>query len=95
MLKTERAFFDTLPDLQEAVVYGSALMETELKRDIDLLLIPAGDLSEGEKVDLRQAVWERFKDRLPVMFEVVTPSAELSKETLAAKGLPMETVYAK
>lgn len=95
MLKTERAFFDTLPDLQEALVYGSALMETELKDDIDLLLIPAGDLSEGEKVDLRQAVWEHFKDRLPVMFDVVTPTAERSKETLSAKGAATVVVYAK
>lgn len=93
--KTERPFFDTLHDLQEALLFGSALQEKELSADVDLLLVPARELSEGEKIDMRQAVWTHFKDRLPVMLEVVTPTEEVSKEALASKGVPTESVYVK
>ena len=95
LLKAESAFFASLPSVKEAVLYGSALQEPELKDDADLLVIPARELSEGEKVDLRQAVWTHFKDRLPVMLEVVTPTPELDKGTLAAGKVPTETVYSR
>lgn len=91
----DRAFFVGLADVQEAILYGSALTEGELTEDADLLIVPAREMTEGEKVDLRQVVWERFKGKLPVMLEVVTPSDELSKASLAAKGVPMEAVFSR
>lgn len=93
ILKSDADFFASLPEVQEAVLYGSALMQLDLTDDADLLVIPSRDLSEGEKIDLRQAVWEHFKDKLPVMLEVVTPSEEVSKEKLAAAGVPMEIIF--
>lgn len=95
LLVGERAFFQGLADLKSAVLYGSALVEGELKEDVDLLLVPGRELSGGEKIDLRQAVWERFKGKLPVMLEVVTPTAELSPETLAASGVPTEEIFSR
>ncbi len=93
MLKSESAFFASLPDVLEAVLYGSALQEQELNDDVDLMIVPSREMPEGEKIDLRQAVWAHFKDRLPVMLEVVTPTAELNPEALVAAGVPRESVY--
>lgn len=93
LLKTDASFFASMPDVQEAVLYGSALKEIDLKDDVDLLIVPSRELSEGEKIDLRQRVWERYKGKLPVMLEVRAPDAGLSKAALEAAGVPMETVY--
>lgn len=93
LLKGENAFFASLPDIREAFLYGSALQEKEIHDDVDLMIVPAREMPEGEKIDLRQVVWAHFKDRLPVMLEVVTPTAELNLETLAAAGVLRETVY--
>lgn len=93
IFKSETGFFASLSDVQEAILYGSALKEIELTGDVDLLLVPSREMSEGEKIDLRQQVWDRFKGKLPVMLEVRTPDVGLSKETFEAKGVAMETVY--
>lgn len=93
ILKADAAFFASLPDLQEVVLYGSALLEKEIQDDIDLLLVPVREMPEGEKVELRMAVWERLKVKMPVMLEVVTPTADVSKEAFAARSIPSETIY--
>jgi predicted nucleotidyltransferase len=95
LLKSEAGFFASLPDLKEAILYGSALKEKELTADADLLLVPSRDLSEGEKIDLRQSVWSHFKEQIPVMLEVVTPTAELDEAALVANGVPTETVFSR
>ena len=93
IVTAENAFFASLASLQEAILYGSALEEEELTGDVDIMLIPSGEMPEGEKVDLRQAVWERFKGKLPVMLEVVTPTADFSRESIDAGKIPYMTVY--
>jgi hypothetical protein len=93
ILTSEAAFFASLPDVQEVLLYGSALLEKEIAGDIDLLVIPAREMSEGGKVELRQAIWERLKIKMPVMLEVVTPTADLSKDAFAARKIPSESIY--
>lgn len=93
LVTAEHAFFASLPDLKEALLYGSALAEKELSDDVDIMLIPTRELSEGEKVDMRQTVWEHLKDKLPVMLEVVTPSTDFSEERIVADKIPYMSVY--
>lgn len=93
LLKTDASFFASMSDVQEAILYGSALKEIDLNDDVDLLLVPSRELSEGEKIDLRQQVWGRYKDQLPVMLEVRMPDSGLSKASLEAAGVPMEIIY--
>jgi hypothetical protein len=93
LVTAEHAFFASLTDLREALLYGSALAEKELSDDVDIMLIPARELSEGEKVDLRQAVWEHLKGKLPVMLEVVTPTADFPQEKIVTDKIPYMSVY--
>lgn len=94
-LKGEKAFFEGMPDIKEVILYGSAHAEKEIASDIDLLIIPDREMSEAERVDVRQQVWEKLKDEMPVMLEVRTPKDDLTKEALTEKGVPMTSVYAK
>lgn len=93
IFKADAVFFATLPDVQEVLLYGSALLEKEITDDIDLLIIPSREMPEGEKVELRMAVWEHLKGKMPVMLEVVTPTADISKEAFAVRSIPSETIY--
>lgn len=95
LFRSDAAFFEALPDLREAVLYGSALQEAEITSDADLLIVPSRELSGMEKVELRQQIWTRFKDRIPVMFEVACEEPGRSKADLAASGVPLETVYVR
>jgi predicted nucleotidyltransferase len=93
ILKGEKELFDSLADIKEVVLYGSALLEDEIATDINLLILPSREMSEGEKVDLRQKLWERLKDKLPTMLDVQTVSEELSRKGLSEEGILMEPVY--
>lgn len=93
LLRGEEAFFSSLADLKEAVLYGSALQEDELSHDVDLLLVPARELAPGETTELRQAVWERLKDRLPVPLEVNAASGDMTPGALASRGIPALAVF--
>lgn len=93
LLKSEAPFFAEQPDIAEAYVHGSALAEAELTADADLLIVPKRELSMGEGIDLRQAVWAHFKAQVPVMLEVRVADAELSPAILKEKGVPVERVY--
>lgn len=95
LLKGEKEFYEDLSDLAEVVLYGSAMSEEEIAGDIDLLLIPSREMSESEKVDLRQIVWEHLKDRVPVMLEVQTPKEGLTKEALSSNGVQMNSVFSR
>jgi len=93
ILKGEKEFFSSLSDIKELVLYGSALLEDDISTDINLLILPAREMSEGERVDIRQKVWEKLKEKLPVMLDVQSSSEELNKKTLSEKGILMEPVY--
>jgi len=95
LLKAEEAFFASVPDIKEVILYGSALREETLTDDIDLLILPSREMSEGEKVDLRRRVWEHFKEAVPVMVDVQVSSEELSKELLASRGVGMMPIHTK
>lgn len=93
LFKGEQDFFAGLADLKEVVLYGSALVEDEIRTDINLLVIPSRDMGEGEKVDLRQEIWSKFKDRVSVMLDVQVASDELSRATLDERGVAIEPIY--
>lgn len=95
LIVSEKDALAALPDLQEVILYGSALLENELKDDANLLVIPARVMTEGEKVDLRQAVWSIFKDRVPVMLDVVAASEEFDVPVLAERHIPMRIVFTR
>lgn len=95
LLKGRKAFFDGMPDVAEIVLYGSAMEEKEIAGDVDLLVIPSREMSESEKVDLRQKVWEELKGELPVPLEVQAPKEGLDKESLSARGVRMTSIYSK
>lgn len=95
LLKGEKAFFEGMPDIAEVVLYGSAMEEKEVASDVDLLVIPSREMSESEKVDLRQKVWEKLKGLVPVMLDVQTPKEGLGKSALSAKGVKMTSVFVK
>lgn len=95
LFQGEKEFFASMPDLKEVVLYGSALQEETLTDDVDLLIVPSREMSEGEKVDLRQKVWERFKDKFTVMVDVQVSTEELNKDLLASRGVKLHPVYTK
>lgn len=95
LLKEEQGFFEEVSEIAEVVLYGSALSEAEPSDDVDLLVIPARELSESEKVDVRQKVWERFKDRVPVALDVQMPREGLTKGELSARGVRTASVFQK
>jgi len=95
LFEGEKDFFSGLDDLKELVLYGSALLEDELAQDVDLLVIPARELSGIASVELRQRIWEHLKDRLPVALDVQAERPDLDKASLASAGVRATSVFSR
>ena len=95
LLETEKDFFAGLADIKEVVLYGSALSEDDIRHDIDLLLVPSREMSEGEMIDLRQEVWTKFKDRVPVVLDVQVSNDRLNKVVLSGNGVELKPIYTR